>query len=264
MLWEGIQRTILNPSTIINKLTTDHSGDFGNTNSADGSFALAVTVDGAAGHDTSTSQVSFPATSVQSSSVTSTSTAAPIISSIRTTALRSEGTATTKPFPTLQPSHSGSLSLYTGGVSAVATGTGISVQPTGSVISGAGGVSGLAPTVSGSGANGSWTFSKTGITIAPSLSRSQVLSEVSTRVETESSTHTTIVLDSTPRISPKKQISASSFHTYSTASKVSSGFLKSTTGPTVFTGSGTRVASQSSTWFIGVLLFFCLYNMYSV
>jgi len=112
-----------------------------------------VTIDNAASHDTSISQVSFPIISVQSSSVTSTSIVALIISSIRIVALRSEGIVTIKLFSTLQLSHLGSLSLYTSGVLVVATKTGISVHPTGSVISRASRVSKLAPTVLGSSAN---------------------------------------------------------------------------------------------------------------
>ncbi|KAL2049556.1 hypothetical protein ABVK25_010135 [Lepraria finkii] len=263
------------------------SGDIDNANSASGirDFALALTLGGVAGDDSSTSSI-IPTATVESSSGTfhpGTTTSPLILPSSRIAPLLFEGTATTRPFSTHQLSLLGSSlqtnspnsNLLTSGATALpwktivgtaATGGVIPFQPTGSAISGASGVSRLAPT-SGSLFNGSWTFSKSGMPLAPTLPHSQVLSEVSTRIEIEISSRTNTISDGTgiastqlqptPMVS-KEQNSASSLFTYSTTSKVSSGFLKSTAAPTSFTGSATKVANRPSTWLVAGLLFFCL------
>lgn len=226
------------------------SGSIENTNlvSGNGVF-LALSLDSVAGDHTSTSTISttvspgtylHPVTATAPTVVLGTGNASP--TSLGTTPSML-GTGTTPIFQAkTEPLQAPFLAS---GFLAPNLHTGVAVTASGLLFppSASGDVSGGTP-------NTSWSFSRSGMPIAPTWPHSSCTD----------TPYLTVTAADHARIGSSSTVPTGSLRTYSASSKVSSGI--SSTGLASFTGAGARTANQVLTWSIatGLLIFIQYYS----
>ncbi|KAL2048938.1 hypothetical protein ABVK25_010791 [Lepraria finkii] len=218
-----------------------------------------------------------------------TSTLSPVPPSVATQPPIIQGTATTRPFPTFRPLPSGSgletsfpissslqspLAPVTGathsqsfnGIEAFLHATGIvgSSRSSGLLATG--------PRPSDSTANNSWTFSKSGMTIAPTLASSVIQTRVETKIPTLTETYsmTTTGLHSPPKGTPTESPTstppfdnkspAADLPMSSTSSGPSSKPVITSSKPLSFTGGGTKLSGRYVIWSSIFLVFYIVLN----